>query len=123
MLHVPRNMLVEDFEHETHLKGLSLQDVWKSDPCKVPRIRCLKMRACRISDHLKNLFLLTRSPPLQADKLGHLCKLFFLLEHCCFEYLGSVVSTDAHYYWHSSANNQRLPQSGFFLNVVLSDTT
>lgn len=39
-LHMPRNMLVEDFEHETHSKSLSLHDVWKSDPCKIPHVRC-----------------------------------------------------------------------------------
>lgn len=53
VMHVPRNMLVEDFEHETHLKGLSLHDVRKSDPCEVPQVRCLKMRAHRISDDFK----------------------------------------------------------------------
>lgn len=31
-LHIPRNMLVEDSEHETRSNGLNLRNVWKSDP-------------------------------------------------------------------------------------------
>lgn len=66
---------------------------------------------------LRNVFLLPRSPQLGEDTVRDkvwVLSYFPLLEHCCSEYLGRVVSTDALCCWDSSANNQHLPPSGFF---------